>query len=163
LALNSTIEALRNGFDTPSRTPYQTQLIEAVIEREHFGEDDVPDLLYLNYKAIDTTGHLFALTSPEMEDTVAYQDEALEDLVKILNAEVGKGEWVMLLTADHGSQYPADEVGGIPIDPNRVKNLLYATFDDDGDDVELFQTVRPTQAWIDPAELAAGKIEFRQR
>lgn len=148
------IELLRNGFDTPARTPYQTQLIEAVIKREHFGQDDVPDLLYLNYKAIDTTGHAFGLDSVEMEDTVAYQDQALEVLVDFLNEEVGEGEWVMLITADHGAQYPAEAVAGIPIDPNRVRALLYEAFDADDDDVDLFQVVRPTQTWVDPDELA---------
>ncbi len=148
------IEGLRNGFDTPARTPYQTQLIEAVIKREHFGQDDVPDLLYINYKAIDTTGHAFGLDSVEMEDTVAYQDRDLKVLVDFLNEQVGEGEWVMLITADHGAQYPAEAVGGIPIDPNRVRALLYEAFDADDDDVDLFQVVRPTQTWVDPDELA---------
>jgi arylsulfatase A-like enzyme len=148
------IEQLRNGFDTPARTPYQTQLIEAVVEREHFGQDDVPDLLYLNYKAIDTTGHAFGLDTVEMQDTVEYQDQALRELVDFLNDRVGKGDWVMVLTADHGAQYPAEALGGIPIDPNRMRQEVYDAFDDDGDDVELFQVIRPTQAWIDPAELA---------
>ncbi|HEX6400670.1 MAG TPA: alkaline phosphatase family protein, partial [Actinomycetota bacterium] len=151
---DSSIEQLRNGFDTPARTPYQSALIKAVVDREDFGDDDVPDLLYLNYKAIDTTGHAFGLNTVEMQDTVEYQDRALEEMVDFFNEEVGEGEWVLVLTADHGAQYPAEEVGGIPIDPNKVRDLLYAEFDDDDDDVELFQVVRPTQTWVDPAELA---------
>jgi arylsulfatase A-like enzyme len=147
------IEDLRNGFDTPARSPYQTQLIKAVVRREGFGADEIPDLLYLNYKATDTTGHLFGLDTDEMDDTVKSQDDALRELADFFDRQVGEGAWILILTADHGSQYPAEAVGGIPIDPNRMKELLYDTFDNDGDDVELFQVVRPTQTWIDPAEL----------
>ena len=150
---DNSIEQLRSGFDTPARTPYQTQLIEAVVQREGFGQDDVPDLLYLNYKAIDGVGHAFGLDSPEMQDSVRYQDDALRELVAFLNEQVGEGQWVMTLTADHGAQIPADVSGGIPIDPNRMKDLVIGTFDDDDDGVELFLRVRPTQLWVDDAEL----------
>jgi hypothetical protein len=148
------IEALRSGFDTPARSPYQTQLIKEVVRREGFGADEVPDLLYLNYKGVDTTGHAFSLTAPEMGDTLVWQDRSLKDLVAFFNQQVGKGEWVMLLTSDHGAQYPAEDTGGIPIDPNRMRDELYAAFDDDDDDRELFLVVRPTQTWVDFDELA---------
>jgi hypothetical protein len=59
----------------------------------------------------------------------------------------------MALTADHGAQIPADVSGGIPIDPNRMKDLVIGTFDNDDDGVELFMRVRPTQLWVDDAEL----------
>ena len=87
------------------------------MKRERFGKDDVPDLLYLNYKAIDGVGHAFGLDSVEMQDSVRYQDDALRELVAFLNDQVGEGEWVMALTADHGAQIPADVSGGIPDRP----------------------------------------------
>ena len=147
------IEQLRSGFDTPARTPYQTRMIEAIVEREGFGKDDVPDLLFLNYKTIDGVGHAFGLDSVEMKDSVRYQDDALRELVAFLNEQVGEGKWVMTLTADHGAQIPADVSGGIPIDPNRMRSLIVGTFDNDDDGVELFMRVRPTQLWVDEAEL----------
>jgi hypothetical protein len=147
------IEQLRGGFDTPARTPYQSQLIEAVVEREGFGRDATPDLLFLNYKAIDTIGHSFGMTSPEMQDTVAYQDAALEQIVTFLNDQVGKGEWAMLLTADHGSQYPWEVSGGIPIDPPKMKALVTERFDADDDGVAVFGQIRPTQLWANVDEL----------
>ena len=153
---------LRNGFDTPARTPYQSQLIEAVVEREGFGVDDVPDLLFLNYKAIDTIGHSFGMGSVEMQDTVRYQDDALRQLKSYLDRQVGKGEWVMLLTADHGAQYPWEESGGIPIDPTKMKALVNGQFDDDGDDVLAFEQIRPTQLWANDEELAQNGVTLQQ-
>jgi hypothetical protein len=145
---------LHNGFDTPARTPYQTRLVETVIEREGFGKDDVPDLLSLNYKAIDTIGHLFSADGVEMSDAVRYQDAALRELVSFLNRVVGKGKWVMALTADHGTQRDPAVSGAFMIDVNKIDSLVRKAFDDDGDGVPLIEKVRATEIWLNTQELA---------
>jgi predicted AlkP superfamily pyrophosphatase or phosphodiesterase len=145
---------LHNGFDTPARTPYQTRLVETVIEREGFGKDDVPDLLSLNYKAIDTIGHLFSADGVEMSDAVAYQDEALRELVSFLNRVVGKGRWVMALTADHGTQRDPAVSGAFMIDVNKIDSLVRKAFDNDNDGVPLIEKVRATEIWLNTQELA---------
>ena len=147
------IAQLSNGFDTPARTPFQTKLIETVIQHEGFGADATPDLLYLNYKAIDTIGHLFSLNSPEMSDALKYQDDALRQLVAFLNQQVGKGEWAMVLTADHGTQYDPAVSHAFLIDLDTLTQDIQKTFDSDGDGVPLIQRVRPTEIWLNDAEL----------
>jgi hypothetical protein len=147
------IEQLANGFDTPARTPYQTALIREVIAREGFGADDVPDLLYLNYKAIDTIGHLFSADSVEMQDAVAWQDVALRELVSFLDETVGQGRWAMTILADHGTQRDPEVSGAFLIDRNRLQEALSAAFDGDGDSVPLVEKVRPTEIWLDTDEL----------
>ena len=160
--LGNDIAQLSEGFDTPARTPFQQTLVETVIEREGFGADEVPDLLFLNYKAIDTIGHLFSADGIEMEDAVATQDGALERLVGFLDAEVGEGEWVMALTADHGTQRDPATSGAFMIDINKIDAGLAAAFDDDGDGVPLVQKVRPTEIWFDPAELDDNGVTLAQ-
>jgi hypothetical protein len=155
------ITQLEGGFYTPARTPFQQTLVEEVIEREGFGTDDVTDLLYLNYKAIDMIGHLFSTDGVEMSDGVQSQDDALEQLVSFLDERVGQGRWVMVLTADHGAQRDPNVVGAFPIDIGRLKQGLTKTFDDDGDDVPLLVRMRPTQAWLDRAELADNGVTLR--
>ncbi|MEA2550603.1 MAG: hypothetical protein QOE25_372 [Actinomycetota bacterium] len=149
---DKSIVDLRSGFDTPARTPYETSVIEAVMKRYKFGQDATPDLLYLNYKTIDTTEHQTSLNSPYMEDSVAYQDAALKQLVAFLNQQVGKGQWAMVVTADHGSQHSAAVSGGVPIDPTRVRALLDSKFDPTGKG--LFEVVRPTEMWFNTAVAA---------
>ncbi|HEU4527487.1 MAG TPA: alkaline phosphatase family protein [Actinomycetota bacterium] len=155
------IQQLSNGFDTPARTPFQQTLIETVIEREGFGADDIPDLLFLNYKAIDTIGHLFSADGIEMSDAVAMQDRTLERLVRFLDRTVGRGEWVMAVTADHGTQRDPDESGAFMIDINKLEAGLVDTFDDD-DDVAVVQKVRPTEIWLDRDELAENGFTLAQ-
>jgi len=150
---DNSIFALKEGFDTPARTPYQTRLIQEVVEREDFGDDDVPDLLYLNYKAIDTIGHLFTANGVEMSDAVRYQDEALRELVTFLNREVGRGRWVMVIAADHGTNRDPDVSGAFRIGLNELEGQIQKNFDDP-DGVPLLLKVRPTEIWLNEQELA---------
>jgi hypothetical protein len=155
------IEQLSAGFDTPARTPFQQTLIETVIEREGFGADEVPDLLFLNYKAIDTIGHLFSADGVEMSDALRVQDETLERFVGFLNDRVGEGRWVMAVVADHGTQRDPETSGAFMIDINKLEGGLTATFDDD-DRVPLVQKVRPTEIWLNRAELAENGYTLEQ-
>lgn len=147
------IARLKDGFDTPARTPFQQTLVETVIEREGFGADDVPDLLFVNYKAIDTIGHLFGADAVEMADAVRVQDAALRRFVGFLDERVGRGRWVMAVTADHGTQRDPAVSGAFPIDIRKLEAGLRSRFDGDGDGVPLLQKVRPTEIWLDRAEL----------
>ena len=147
------IAALAGGFDTPARTPYQTRLVEEIVRREGFGDDRVPDLLFVNYKAIDTIGHRFSADSLEMRDAVAWQDADLRELVGFLDREVGAGAWAMALLADHGTNRDPGVSGAFQIDIRALEREVDEAFDD-GDGVPLVQDARPTQMWLDPGELA---------
>jgi hypothetical protein len=138
---------------TPAFAEYQTGVIEELIRQEGFGADDTPDLLYVNYKQIDKVGHTFAFPSTEMERAVESSDRALDDLIGILDAEVGRGSWVLALTADHGSTPQPDTTGAIPIEYFELYRDMLAAFDGDGDERLSVQTLRITQAWIDNKEL----------
>jgi hypothetical protein len=147
------LSQFRGGWDSPARTPFQTQLMLEMIRREGFGADDVPDLLFLNYKAIDVLGHAFSADGPEMADALEIQDQHLRVLVRFLNREVGAGEWVMFLTADHGTQRDPTKSGAFLINTGRLQAAITARFDD-GDDRPLLQRMRTTEMWLDPVELA---------
>ena len=149
----NSIAQFNNGFDTPARTPFQTQLFEKVISQEGFGADDVPDLLYLNYKAIDVIGHAFSANGIEMSDALKVQDEHLQILMDFLNRTVGKGKWVLALTADHGTNIDPAVSGAFQIDNTAIENLLNQKFDD-GDNVPLIDKFRTTEFWFNESELA---------
>jgi predicted AlkP superfamily pyrophosphatase or phosphodiesterase len=152
---DNSIEQLHDGFDTPARTPFQTQLFETVIQEEGFGADDVPDLLYLNYKAIDVVGHAFSANGIEMSDAVRVQDEHLRIMVDFLDRTVGKGRWVLALTADHGTNLDPEVSGAFQIDTASIEEMLNDRFDD-GDDVPLIEKFRTTEFWLNEDELAEG-------
>ena len=147
------IDLLRNGFDTPARIPFETRLVEEVVRREGFGRDGVPDLLYLNYKLIDYVGHRWSLHSAQMGDAIRAHDAALAEIVRLLDREVGRGRWVLILTADHGSQPDPSRAGGRRIEITAIEARIRSRFDD-GDDRPLVEQVQTTQVFLDVEELA---------
>jgi hypothetical protein len=149
---------LREATDllvTPAYGRWQTTSLATLIEEEGFGADAIPDLLFTNYKQIDLVGHRFGMETPEMEEVVRSTDQALAELIDILDREVGAGRWVLALTADHGSAPPPAETGAHVIDRDRLKADLEAAFDDT-DRTKLVEAPRVTQFWLDVDELRAN-------
>jgi Type I phosphodiesterase / nucleotide pyrophosphatase len=147
------LEAPADILHTPAYAEYQTEVLRNVIRVKGFGRDDVPDLLYTNYKQIDRVGHRWPFPSPQMEAVVASSAEEFVNLAEVLDEEVGPGEWVMALTADHGSTPSAASTGAYGIDQVALTNDINATFDSDGDDVPAMSSFRVTQLWFNVAEL----------
>ncbi len=139
---------------TPAYSVHQRMLLERVIRTEGFGADDVPDLLYTNFKQIDLVGHRWSMNSPQMEAVVRSSDRALKDLIRALDREVGRGEWVLALTADHGSTPNRTVTGAFYVDLAAFTADLEAAFDGDGDERQAIRSVRVTQVWLDEDELA---------
>jgi hypothetical protein len=150
------IEALQHGFDTPARTAYQERVVESVVSGEHFGADDTPDLLFLNFKEIDYVGHVWSMNSPEMTDAVKYQDEALKRFIPFLNDQVGKGQWAMVITADHAAMPNPDVSGGFEISTGAVSQQIEARFDTNGDSVSIVDNVQPGSIFLNEDEVAAN-------
>ena len=153
--LGSSIAGLRNGFDTPARVPFETRLIEEVVRREGFGADDVPDLLFVNYKLIDYVGHTWSMNSPQMHQAVRVQDAELPKLVRLLDDAVGRGRWVLVLTADHGSNPSPSVSGAWRIDITKLEAHIRDRFDD-ADGRPLVDQVQTTQVFLDTEELRDG-------
>jgi predicted AlkP superfamily pyrophosphatase or phosphodiesterase len=150
------IAQLANGFDTPARTAYQERVVETVVQREGFGKDDVPDLLYLNFKEIDYVGHVWSMDSPEMTDAVKYQDEALKRFIPFLNQQVGAGNWAMVITADHAAMPNPIDSGGFEISTGAVQQAIETKFDTNGDAVRIVDNVQPGSIFLNEDEVKAN-------
>lgn len=148
------IEAGNEGVSaTPAFTEYQARLVEDVIAREGFGVDDVPDLLFVNFREIDAVGHRWSMNSEQMEHVLRATDRALARLMETLDRLVGEGEWVLAVTADHGATPSPEVTGAFVLNPRQVQDDLRAAFDGDGDDRDVLQGFRVTQMWLDLEEL----------
>jgi predicted AlkP superfamily pyrophosphatase or phosphodiesterase len=158
----NSIAQLLQGFDTPARIPYETRVLETMIQHEGFGADDVPDLLFVNYKEIDYISHIWSMNSLEMRDAVVAQDAALKELVGFLNQQVGKGNYVLLVTADHGAMISPKVSGGFQISSTPISAGIEATFDHDGDNTPLVELVQPTQIFINMQELRQNGYTLAQ-
>jgi hypothetical protein len=71
----------------------------------------------------------------------------------MLDREVGRGEWAMLVTADHGVTPRPEVTGGVAMHPRIFADDVRAAYDGDGDDRHVLAVTRPAQGWIDMGEL----------
>ena len=136
----------RAGAANPVWTRYQSRLLKSVWTNEGFGQDSVPDLFFTNFKEVDLIGHVYNMINPEMRSMLKHTDAVLGSLTQHLDRTVGRGRWVMALTADHGSGPAARSVGAWPIDEKQLQIDVALRF---GVRVtELFQAQRPTGMWL---------------
>ncbi|MFQ6612022.1 MAG: alkaline phosphatase family protein [Fidelibacterota bacterium] len=97
-------EKLLDGIGgTPWGDRITLQLAQACIRKNRLGKDRVPDIMFISLSANDWIGHDFGPFSQEMMDNLLRTDRALMKLITFVEAYVGKGRTVYVLTADHGS------------------------------------------------------------
>ncbi len=96
-----------NGFDILKSTAYGNSLTTdfaiASLDGEQLGKDNITDVLTVSFSSTDYVGHNFGVNSKEVEDTYLRLDKDLERLFNALDDKVGKGEYTIFLTADHGA------------------------------------------------------------
>jgi hypothetical protein len=63
------------------------------------------DFLTINFASTDYVGHLFGINSIELEDVYIRLDRNLADLLSTLDAKLGRGKYLVFLTADHGAAH----------------------------------------------------------
>lgn len=85
----------------PAANTYLTRFAQAAINGEQLGKDGVTDFLTISYSTPDIAGHAFGPYSLEMEDMYYRLDLELAALLAYLDKTVGKGQYVLFLTADH--------------------------------------------------------------
>ena len=158
---DNSIEQYEDGWATPARIPYQGRMVEEVVAREGFGDDATPDLLFINSKAIDHISHIWSVNSPEMQDTLHWQDEDLGRFVEFLDREVGQGRWVLVVTADHGAQYDPKISGAFQVTPGQLQQDLEAAFPS-STDRSVFQAVRTSQIYVNEDAMRASGYTFEQ-
>jgi predicted AlkP superfamily pyrophosphatase or phosphodiesterase len=78
------------------------ELARIIVEKEKLGQRNSTDVLALALSATDTVGHSYGPFSAESEDTLNRIDRELEGFLEFLDNRLGDGNYVVVLTADHG-------------------------------------------------------------
>ena len=87
---------------TPFAATFTFDFAKRAIENEQLGENTVTDFLAVSISSTDYTGHAFGGNSIEIEDTYLRLDKDIADFLNYLDAKMGKGNYLLFLTADHG-------------------------------------------------------------
>jgi hypothetical protein len=88
--------------DTPFADLMTLELAREAITHERMGADAVPDLLLIGLSGGDYAGHRYGPESVETHDYYLRIDEALGAFIEELDATLGKDQYVIVLTSDHG-------------------------------------------------------------
>lgn len=109
----------------PAGNTYTLDAAKACIEGNALGSLDVTDFLALSLSSTDYIGHIFTPNSIEVEDTYLRLDQDLGDFLRYLDKQVGKDNYLIMLTADHGGAHNARYLQDIGIPAgNESKSIL---------------------------------------
>ncbi len=118
-------------LSTPFGNSLTTAFAKACIENEQLGVDSIADFLTISYSSTDYIGHAFGPNSIEIEDTYLRLDIELGEFVNFLDAQVGKGQYLLFLTSDHGAAHVPHflQANKLPGDYLNMEQMLEALND----------------------------------
>lgn len=89
-------------YGSPFANTVLTELALAALEGEKMGTDNITDFLTISYSATDSEGHAVGPRAIEIEDMYLRLDRDLAHLMQELDQKVGKNEYILFISADHG-------------------------------------------------------------
>jgi predicted AlkP superfamily pyrophosphatase or phosphodiesterase len=102
-------EATAKGFDVIKNSPwgntYTAEMAKAALVGEQLGKGNTTDFLAISFSSTDYIGHQFGPNSIEVEDTYIRLDAEIASLLAAFDTQVGKENYIVFLTADHGAAH----------------------------------------------------------
>jgi hypothetical protein len=123
------------------------------------GEDDITDLILLNYKGADFVGHKYGPDSDELRVTLGEMDRHLARMLGALEVKVGN-DYLLAVTADHGM--PSE-----PSSPERrhlapaIVELLHEKFDPAAKQLVTAFEVENAQIFVNEERLSSLGLTLR--
>jgi predicted AlkP superfamily pyrophosphatase or phosphodiesterase len=139
---------------------FEADALTAMIEREPVGDDDVADLVLLNFKGADFVGHKYGPDSNELRVTLREMDGQLARMLTALEAKVGSN-YLLAVTADHGM--PSE-----PPSPDRrhfapsIVDLLHEKFDPEAKKLITSFEAENCQIFVDQDRLSYLGLTLRE-
>ena len=90
----------------PQGNQMSADLFKVLLKNESIGKDEFTDFVSLSFSATDYVGHRFGVQSVEVHDTYIKLDQTIANLLVFLDEQVGKGQYTVFLTSDHGAGMP---------------------------------------------------------
>ena len=102
-------ELYKTDRDVIRSSPYGNTLTlnfaKAAIDGNNLGGGTATDFLTINCASTDYVGHQYGPNSIEVEDVYLRLDKELGTFYRYLDQKVGKGNYTVFLTADHGAAH----------------------------------------------------------
>ncbi len=165
-AVNEVYKQTKGSFrSTPFGNTLTLDFAAAALEAYQLGRGSSTDFLTINCASTDYVGHMFGPNSIEVEDTYLRLDRDLASFFQLLDAKVGKGQYLVFLSADHGAAHaigfmqehrlPADFWYAKPL-ADTLNKMLAAKFNVSG----LVRSVMNYQVNFNLTKIASEKIDY---
>ncbi len=109
---------------SPLSDAYLGRLGEAAVDALSLGQRDTTDFLAISFSALDIVGHDFGPHSHEVQDMLVRLDATIGRLLDHLDNKVGRGRYVVALSADHGVASIPERAASIGLDAARLRTSL---------------------------------------
>jgi len=104
--IDSSYKIAKNSFrSTPYGNTLTLNFAREAVNGYQLGQDEFTDFLTINCASTDYVGHQFGINSIETEDTYLRLDRELGEFFSFLDTKVGKDQYTVFLTADHGAAH----------------------------------------------------------
>lgn len=114
----------RRYYSSFRRTPFADQVMlefaRALIDNEDLGAGATPDLLLLGLAAADYIGHRYGPWSDEVHDHFVRLDRYLGELFAELDDRLGRDNYLVVLSSDHGVMPVPERLAEIGVDAARI-------------------------------------------
>ncbi|NEN22446.1 alkaline phosphatase family protein [Cryomorpha ignava] len=136
------------------------------IEEEELGKDAITDFLSVSFSSTDEIGHVYGTRAIEVEDTYIRLDADIAKLLNTLDEQIGKDNYIVFLTGDHGSaevaQFSLDnKLPGGYIDTDSAAKALeevMLTLHPSG--MDLVETLEGNELYFDKEKVAAAGLKI---
>ncbi len=158
------------GYGIIRNTPFGNSLTldmaKAAIDGEQLGADDETDLLAVSCSSTDYIGHQVGTHAIETEDTYLRLDKAIADFLTYLDSKVGKGNYLVFLSADHGTMNNAAFLQDRRIPAGswdasatakKLNHVLAKEYPEAGD---IVKTVMNYQVFFNRDEIKSKQLDF---
>ena len=105
---------------SPFSDEYLAALATTAIDALKLGRGPATDFLAISFSALDKVGHDFGPDSHEVQDVLIHLDARLGALLDKLDRDVGKGNYVIGLSSDHGVSPVPERVKAQGFDAGRI-------------------------------------------
>ena len=82
-----------------------TDMAIAALKGEQLGKGEVTDMLCVSYSQTDAIGHKWSTRGEHTDEAYLELDKDIARLLKALDDQVGEGNYLLFLTADHGAAH----------------------------------------------------------
>jgi predicted AlkP superfamily pyrophosphatase or phosphodiesterase len=107
----------------PAGNTLSFKLAKALIKGTKLGQEGHADMLCISLSSSDYIGHQYAPNSIEVEDMYLRLDKSLGQFFQFLDDEIGKGNYTIFLTADHGAAQNAQYLNDLKMPAGSLSEI----------------------------------------